>query len=137
VSGSAIWLVVLGALGLAHPFVSRSQSKTVRWVFLGVQALLGLNAVLWGLWALIDSVVQLEYASRFPILWTSQLVGGIVELGLATLFALGIVAQVKGADDDAKAKRVRRWSILQAVAGVIAIAAGIASVAVWMGFAAP
>jgi hypothetical protein len=45
----------------------------------------------------------------------------------------GIVAQIKGADDDAKTKKLRRISILQVACGVVAIAAGIASALVWSG----
>jgi small-conductance mechanosensitive channel len=137
VTGTALWLIVLGSLGVAHSFVARASGKAVRWVFFGLQALFALNAALWGLWSLIDAFAMLEFARNFPITWTTRLAGAFVELALAALFAAGLAALVLEKDEDTKIRKVRRIAIAQALVGVVAIAVGVFSAALALGVAAP
>jgi hypothetical protein len=137
-TGSALWLITLGSLGIAHPFVMRGSSKAGRWVLTGLQGLCGLNAALWGLWALIDAIAKLEFARSFPMVWTASLVGGFVQLVLAALFGATMLVPLLGKGDDAqKAKATRRLSITQAIAGVLAVGVGVASAVIFLGIAAP
>ena len=134
----AFWLLVLGILGIAGPFVLRAQAKWPRWVVYAAQVLLGLNAALWGLWGLIESMTMVSVVGHAPIFWTSNFVAAVLELALPALFAVNILGSLLAKRADAQpSKSRRRVAVAQIVVGVVAIAVAATMIALESGAAAP
>jgi hypothetical protein len=131
---SGLWLVLLGALGVAHPFLARRDRRVALWVLYAGQVILGASALLWGFWGLMTALTNVSWASRAPILWSSGLVAALFQLALPAAFLASGFAPLFKPEGVERAKRARALSVAQAVVGAFAIIAGAAIAAATVAF---
>ena len=121
-------LFVLGLLGAANLVIAKKpEAKELIAKIAPYQGWIGLICALWGVWWVINMVLNLGWLSTMPIAWATGLVDGLLMAGLGAIFGVGTAKMwVKGpaaAKLDETVAKLLPW---QSKLGLVALA-----MAVW------
>jgi hypothetical protein len=136
--GAGIWLVILGILGASNLIISkRPDAKEHIAKLAPYQGWIGASSVLWGLWILIWSVLNMGFLIKWAFLGFVTLLGvGFVLVALGLLLGVGVLKSfVKNDQANAKLDQtVTKLAPFQGILGLIAIGLGIWDVIAYLIF---
>ena len=124
-------LLVLGILAAASVIVKkRPEAKALIEKMATYQGWLGFAAFFWGIWTIVNSVLNLGWLTAAPIWWVTYLATGVLQFGLGLILGYGLINQFALAKlpDEAKAKAEQTYQKLVAVQiplGYVGICVGI------------
>ncbi len=89
---SGIWMAVLGVLGAANLIIAKKpEAKELIAKMAPYQGWIGAVSALWGVWAIISSVLNLGWLSIAPILWITLLLTALLQFSLGLLLGVGVL----------------------------------------------
>lgn len=103
-------LLVLGILAAASVIVKkRPEAKDLIEKMATYQGWLGFAAFFWGIWTIVNSVLNLGWLSVAPIWWVTYLATGVLQFGLGMILGYGLINQYALAKlpDEAREKASR------------------------------
>jgi hypothetical protein len=93
------------------------------------QGWIGLVFCFWGLWVIINSLLNLNWISYYPIWWATYLASGIVQFTLGFLLGYGMINElVLSKNEQAKEKGeqlLAKLAPLQGKIGLFGVALGV------------
>jgi hypothetical protein len=123
-TASGAWLVVLGLLGVGSWFV-RKAGRVAKLILGVFQIFIGGMSALYGAWDILSSIVGLSWASRFPTLWLTHFLGGLVQTLLGLALVGGFVLVLRDpSGPDSRATLRRGLLIVHCILGALAVALG-------------
>lgn len=125
---NGIWLVVLGILGASSLIIAKKpNAKEMIDKLTPFQGWIGAVSAIWGVWVIIQAVLNLSWLTTVPIAWSTLLAIGIVLFGLGLLLGVGVlktfIKQPKAVEN--MDKMIVKLSPYQGTLGLIAIGLGI------------
>lgn len=127
---SGVWLAVLGILGASNLIIAKKpDAKELIAKLAPYQGWIGAVSAFWGVWGIIQSVLNLGWLTVAPIYWATFLASALVQAALGLLLGIGVLKTfVKQPQAVAKMDMlVTRLAPKQGVLGLISIGVG-----VWM-----
>ena len=124
---TGIVLLVLRVLASASSIVAkRPDAKEAIDKLVPFQGWIGLACCLWGVWIVINAVLNLNWLGIVPIWWLTFLATGVLEFALGLLLGYALLSQfllsknpeatkrgeeVRALPDDARLRLDRRWHL--------------------------
>ncbi len=68
------------------------------------QGWIGVVFCFWGIWGIIQALLNMSWLSVAPIWWITLLAGSIVEAGLGFMLGYGLISEYLAKNDEAKQK---------------------------------
>lgn len=126
-----ITLIVLSILAVPSLILSKKpDAKELLDKFAPYQGWIGLVFCFWGIWGIIQCVLNLGYLTDWPIWWITWLLGSIVEAVLGFMLGYGMINKlVLGKNEAAQKKGAELLAKLAPIQGKLGLA-GIA-IGVW------
>jgi hypothetical protein len=122
-----IWLALLGVLAVPSLILARKpDAKELLGKIAPYQGWIGAASAIWGVWGLVQSVLNLGWLSHWPVYWGSYFAASFLQFALGLLLGVGVLKQfVKQAQAVEKIDMlVARLAPKQGALGVAAIAVG-------------
>ncbi|MFH1529717.1 MAG: hypothetical protein ABIK09_03160 [Pseudomonadota bacterium] len=124
-------LIVLGILAASGFIIKkRPEAKELIAKLATYQGWIGFVCCIWGVWTIINSVLNLGWLKEFPIWWITYLASGVVQAGLGFILGYGLLQTyaLAKAPAEARAKAEQFYQKLVAVQipfGLIGIGVGV------------
>lgn len=124
-------LLILGILAASSVIVKkRPEAKDLIEKMAKYQGWLGFAAFFWGIWTVVNSILNLGWLTAAPIWWITYLATGVLQFGLGLILGYGLINQYALAKlpDEAKAKAEQTYQKLvtiQIPLGYVGIGVGI------------
>ncbi|MBW2277087.1 MAG: hypothetical protein JRF63_06315 [Deltaproteobacteria bacterium] len=84
-------MILVGVLGAANLIIARKpEAKEIIGKIAPYQGWIGVGAVFWGLWGIIDSLLTITWIATMPIYWFSALVASVLQVALGVLLGIGV-----------------------------------------------
>ena len=122
---NGVWLLVLGLVGIAS-FLVRMAKRGPQLVLAFVQLPIGGMSVLYGLWDVLSSVLNIALASRAPLFWIVFVAGGFAQLLLGGAVVGGLLLNLMGGPSEPVGRAALRLKVgtVQLVLGVVSLVLG-------------
>ena len=89
---NGIWLIVLGLLGAASLVIAkRPDAKKLIEKLTPFQGWIGAVSAIWGVWIIIQSILNLNWLTQVPVWWATFLGMGVVLFSLGLLLGVGMI----------------------------------------------
>ena len=127
---NGIWLAVLGVLGAASLIIAKKpDAKELIDKLAPYQGWIGAVSAFWGVWVVIQSVLNIGWLSVAAVSWVTLLADGVLQLCLGLLLGVGVLKTfIKSEEAVAKLDQtIAKLQPKQGVLGLVAIGLG-----VWM-----
>jgi len=127
---NGLWLAVLGVLGASNLIIAKKpDAKEMIAKLAPYQGWIGAISALWGVWGIIQAVLNLSWLHVFPIWWVTWLADSVLQFVLGLLLGVGVLKTfIKNPQAQAKMDETNaRLAPKQGTLGLIAIGVG-----VWM-----
>jgi hypothetical protein len=121
-------VAVLGVLGAASLIIAKKpDAKELIGKLTPYQGWIGAISALWGVWGVIDAVLNLGWIGHWPIYWATWLADSVLQAGLGLLLGVGVLKTfIKDATATAKMDQtIKKLAPYQGTMGLIAIGLGI------------
>ena len=130
-----ITLLVLGVLAAPSLLLSKKpNAKELLDKITPFQGWIGLVSCFWGIWGIIQAILNLELLTLLRIWWITLIAGSVLLVSLGFLLGYGMISMlVLSKNEEAKAKGellLAKLSPLQGKLGLLAIVLGIWSLLV-------
>lgn len=115
---TGVILLVLGILAASSVIVKkRPEAKELIAKMAAYQGWLGFAAFFWGIWTIVNSVLNLGWLTAAPVWWVTYLATGVLQFGLGLILGYGLINQYALAKlpAEAKAKAEQTYQKLVAV----------------------
>ncbi|MDR2213053.1 MAG: hypothetical protein LBE21_05440 [Pseudomonadales bacterium] len=123
-----IWLILLGVLAVPSLVLSkRPDAKEALAKLAPYQGWFGAISALWGVWGIIQSVLNLGWLTSFPIFWATLLASSLLLASLGLILGVGVLKTFIS-NPEAQAKMdgtITKLAPLQGRLGIVAVALGI------------
>lgn len=125
-----IILILLSLLAVPSLILSKKpNAKELLDKVAPYQGWIGLVFCFWGVWGIIDAVLNIGWMTTFPIVWFTWLAGSLVEAILGFMLGYGVIAKYAFSKNEAsKAKGdaiLAKLAPMQGKLGVFGIIVGI------------
>lgn len=125
-----IILILLSLLAVPSLILSKKpNAKELLDKVAPYQGWIGLVFCFWGVWGIIDAIINIGWMSAFPIVWFTWLAGSLVEAILGFMLGYGVIAKYAFSKNEAtKAKAdqiLAKLAPMQGKLGVFGIIVGI------------
>lgn len=126
---NGITLIVLSIIAVPSLILSKKpNAKELLEKIEPYQGWIGLVFCIWGVWAIIQSVLNLGWLSTAPIWWATYLASGVVQAGLGFMLGYGVMNKLflsKNAEAKEKAEQLRaKIAPKQGKLGLLGLAVG-------------
>ena len=124
---SGIWLVVLGILGAASLIIARKPDAAALIGKLApFQGWIGAISALWGVWGIVNSILNLGWLSAAPVFWVTYLAASVLQFGLGLLLGVGVIKTFVQHPDAVKRMDdlIARLAPKQGIGGIAAMCVG-------------
>lgn len=128
-------LIFLSLLAVPSLILSKKpNAKELLDKFAPYQGWIGLVFCFWGVWGIIQAVLNLGWMTTFPIWWFTWLAGSVVEAILGFILGYGVIAQYALSKNEASkekgAKLLAKLAPIQGKLGIFGIIVGIWTIVV-------
>lgn len=119
-----ITLIVLSILAVPSLILAKKpDAKELLDKFAPYQGWIGLVFCFWGIWGVIQCVLNLDYLTTWPIWWVTWLLGSLVEAVLGFMLGYGMINKlVLGKNETAQKKGAELLAKLAPIQGKLGIA---------------
>lgn len=100
----AIMLLILGALSASSVIIkNKPNAKEILDKFTPYQGWIGVVFTFWGVWGVIQQLINIGGLTKFPILWLTFTAGSVLEAILGFLLGFSLIALYMGKKNEAAA----------------------------------
>jgi hypothetical protein len=120
-------LFALGVLGTAALIVKKKpDAKELIDKLAKFSGYIGAIAALWGVWNIVDALLNIGLLKHAAVLWLTALATGVVEAALGFIFGWGLATSYLSAEAKAKGEQMRQKLVpFQVILGLASLGLGV------------